>query len=160
MNGGIDLSCAKKIIIGTPYTANCPSDKEYNAGLCYHRCKAGYYGVGPVCWANTPKGWVGCGMGAAKDSKVCAGAIFGQIASVGEMALNIGTMVVTAGGSAGASVAAKTAAKAGKLAKLKAKMLKVKEAFLKSDKIKQLVDKAKNIKNKVEKANKFAGQVE
>ena len=115
MNGGVDLSCAKKIQIGTPYTANCPPGKENNAGLCYSPCNAGFYGVGPVCWANAPKGWVNCGMGAAKDSKVCKDIIIGQITSVGEMALNIAGMVVTAGGSAAATGAPKAASTAGKL---------------------------------------------
>ena len=50
MNVGIDLSCAKKIIIGKPYSASCPSSKENNAGLCYNKCRTGFDGVGPVCW--------------------------------------------------------------------------------------------------------------
>lgn len=36
---------------GTAVTAHCGSD-EYDAGLCYPRCKSGYHGVGPVCWQN------------------------------------------------------------------------------------------------------------
>ena len=36
----------------TPDT--CPADKsEYDAGLCYPPCGAGWNGVGPVCWAET-----------------------------------------------------------------------------------------------------------
>ena len=65
LNKGIDLSCAKRIQIGNPENAECPSDKLYDAGLCYSRCPEGYTGVGPVCWLGAPKGWVECGMGAA-----------------------------------------------------------------------------------------------
>lgn len=106
---------------------SCASHLEYDAGLCYHRCRSGYYGVGPVCWADAPKGWVGCGMGAAKDSKVCRDTIIGQITSVGEMALNIGTMVASMGTSAAATAGAKSAANAGKISKIKATMDKIKK---------------------------------
>lgn len=53
-------------------------------------------GVGPVCWGRAPEGWVGCGMGAATTSKVCTDTIVNQIASVGQMALNVVTMGATA----------------------------------------------------------------
>jgi hypothetical protein len=91
-NGGVDLSCAKYVIIGNPKSMECPADQIYDAGLCYTTCRAGFYGVGPVCWANAPNGWVGCGMGAAKTAKVCAQTIFDQVASVGNLALNIVTL--------------------------------------------------------------------
>jgi len=37
---------------GTPLT--CSADKEYDAGLCYVRCPAGFRGIGPVCWGICP----------------------------------------------------------------------------------------------------------
>ena len=117
MNAGIDLSCLKKIQIGKPQSADCPKGKEYNAGLCYPPCKSGYFGVGPVCWAHTPSGWVGCGMGAAKDSKICAAIKFDQVASVGQMAVNIATL----GSSSPSNTALNAARKAGKIAELKEK---------------------------------------
>jgi hypothetical protein len=88
-NGGIDLSCAKKIIIGNPIVGGCQAGQIYNAGLCYSGCQAGYTGVGPVCWGNAPAGWVNCGMGAAKDSQSCAQTTFDQGSTVGNLALNI-----------------------------------------------------------------------
>lgn len=151
LNSGIDLSCAKKIEIGNPRSMSCASNLEYDAGLCYTKCKSGFYGVGPVCWADAPKGWVGCGMGAAINSKVCKDTIIGQITSVGEMALNIGSMVATMGGSTAATAGAKAAANAGKIAKVKEIMEKVKKAITSNKKIKELVDKAKDIKKQVEK---------
>ena len=39
--------------VGKPMT--CSSDKEYDAGLCYDKCKANYNGVGPVCWEECNK---------------------------------------------------------------------------------------------------------
>ena len=32
----------------------CPNDGEYDAGLCYKPCRAGYHGLGPMCWKNCP----------------------------------------------------------------------------------------------------------
>ena len=68
-------------------------------------------GVGPVCWGIPPKGWINCGMGAAKDTKVCAQTIFDQVAGVGNLALNIATF--------GAGKAATIAKDAAKVADLK-----------------------------------------
>jgi hypothetical protein len=36
---------------GAALSANCGGD-QYDAGLCYPKCKSGYTGVGPVCWKN------------------------------------------------------------------------------------------------------------
>lgn len=59
----------------TPFT--CPTDKpDLSDGLCYEKCRAGYRGVGPVCWIDTfnrgvgtpvglepcPSGWVNDGL--------------------------------------------------------------------------------------------------
>ncbi len=39
---------------GTPL--KCRTGLERNGGLCYPKCRDGYHGVGPVCWANECKG--------------------------------------------------------------------------------------------------------
>ncbi|GLC59443.1 hypothetical protein PLESTB_001487800 [Pleodorina starrii] len=40
----------------------CATDKEYDAGLCYPYCSAGYTGVGPLCWQTAcPPGLTDCG---------------------------------------------------------------------------------------------------
>lgn len=59
------------------YPESCPGHKPSSeAGLCYERCRPGYKGVGPVCWAETvntgvgkpvglnpcPSGWVNDGL--------------------------------------------------------------------------------------------------
>ena len=121
LGGQFDLSCAKIVKIGNPVTGVCNSREQEDAGLCYKNCKSGYNGVGPVCWAKKPKGWVNCGMGAAKDSTTCASITFGQVAAVGEIALFIGSL--------GTSSAATGPAKATRLAKLKKDFEAMKKAF-------------------------------
>lgn len=50
----------------TPNT--CPQDKpELDAGLCYPRCRTGYRGVGPVCWAES----VNVGVGIPVELEPC-----------------------------------------------------------------------------------------
>jgi hypothetical protein len=80
---------------------NCASNQQKQAALCYPLCRTGYYGVGPVCWANIPKAWVDCGMGAANSILTCTSVTFNQVLSVGMLAANI----VTLGASGGAEVA-------------------------------------------------------
>lgn len=61
----------------TPNT--CPKDKpELDAGLCYPRCKSGFHGVGPVCWADSRDVGVGqavglepCPKGWSNDGLIC-----------------------------------------------------------------------------------------
>jgi hypothetical protein len=125
LNPGIDLSCAKKVVIGSPQLGTCASNQEMDAGLCYQSCGAGNNGVGPVCWGKPPSGWVDCGMGAAKDSSTCGTIVFGQVASVGQLALTVATL----GSSMAATGPASAAANAGKLAQLKAQMEKLKTAY-------------------------------
>jgi len=76
---------------GTIPTA-CAAGQQYDAGLCYDNCPQYYSGVGPVCWMQTPETWVGCGMGAASSGDKCAEAVWDQVTSVGEAALNIATL--------------------------------------------------------------------
>ena len=92
MNKGIDLSCAKKIKIGKPKVGLCKPDQEINAGLCYKNCKSGYKGVGPVCWAATPDGMVGCGMGAAKNKFTCGTVIGDQVVGPLTMVWTVATL--------------------------------------------------------------------
>lgn len=145
MNGGIDLSCAKKLIIGDPKSMDCPAGKQYDAGLCYVSCKTGFYGVGPVCWGNTPNGWVGCGMGAAKDSKTCGQIIFDQVSSVGELALNVATL----GSSSGATAAAKGAKTAAELSTLRKKFADLQKAYKATEKFRDIKDKLSTAKDAV-----------
>jgi hypothetical protein len=120
-------SCKKKEKAYKTRVAGC-GGQEKDAGLCYKKCPANFKGVGPVCWAQIPKGWVNCGMGTAKDSATCAQIVFGQVYSVGNLAFNIATF----GGSGAAGKAASSADDASKLAKLKKKFAELSEAFEKA----------------------------
>lgn len=101
-------SCAKKHYFRDTALPTCGSGKEYDAGLCYDVCKDGADGVGPVCWAKGPPGWVQCGMGWAATQAVCDQSISQQVISVVDAAVTT-TMLI---GSLGATAAVSTGAKA------------------------------------------------
>lgn len=46
----------------------CADAEDYDAGLCYPRCKPGFKGVGPVCWPDCPKGFTDIGISCQKTS--------------------------------------------------------------------------------------------
>lgn len=106
---GIDLSCAKRVIIGDPDFGSCKADQDWDAALCYPKCKSGYNGVGPVCWGKNPSGWVDCGFGSAQDGETCAQVIVDQITSVGEVALTVASLGTSAAAMKGADFASKFA---------------------------------------------------
>jgi hypothetical protein len=66
-----------EIFSTTPNT--CPPEKpELDAGLCYKKCKPGFHGVGPVCWADSVSIGVGkavglepCPHGWSNDGLIC-----------------------------------------------------------------------------------------
>ncbi|NBQ54961.1 MAG: hypothetical protein EBU49_15470, partial [Proteobacteria bacterium] len=110
--------------VGTIPT-NCGPGKQYDAGLCYDTCRPGYGGVGPVCWGGNPPGWVGCGMGSAKDSTACARIVVGQVASVGQLAMTAATL----GASTAATGAAQAAKSAEELSRLRQAYDAMKKAY-------------------------------
>jgi hypothetical protein len=118
----------------------CDSGKENDAGLCYNKCTAGYNGVGPVCWGNPPANWVQCGMGAAKNSTTCASIVFGQVSSVGQLALTVATL----GSSSAVESGANAGANASKLAQLKAKFEELKKAYEAAKKSSQALQAAED----------------
>lgn len=52
--------------VGTIPTECTGKDKD--AGLCYDKCRAGMYGLGPVCWQNCPAGWTNTGAHCTKPA--------------------------------------------------------------------------------------------
>ena len=109
MNDGIDLSCAKKIIIGDPTPMACSPGLHESGGLCYQSpCPSGTDAVGPICWDTTPPpGFVFCGMGYAKNGLVCADKILNQIVSVFDSAVSIATLGIYAAAKAPATTSDK-----------------------------------------------------
>jgi hypothetical protein len=65
--------------IGSFTPDTCPVNKpDLDAGLCYEKCRKGYHGVGPVCWADTvnidigtPVGLEPCPDGWNNDGLTC-----------------------------------------------------------------------------------------
>jgi hypothetical protein len=101
MNAGVDLSCAKKVVIGDPVPGVCGTGQQRDAGLCYPNCKSGYGGAGPVCWGQCPSTHpVSCGAGCAKTQAACAQNTTDQVLSVLEVVANVGLAVATGGDTA------------------------------------------------------------
>ena len=48
----------------------CRADEDLIAGLCYPKCKDGYKGVGPVCWATCPAGMTDIGVSCQKNGPI------------------------------------------------------------------------------------------
>lgn len=77
---------------------SCAEDEEYDAGLCYTKCKSGYYGVGPVCWRRCQgEASVDCGAACATNPGTCASNIFGLFKSLFDVFLNISETILTFG---------------------------------------------------------------
>lgn len=113
----IGVSCQKQSQgrgVGKPMT--CTASQDYDAGLCYSKCPAGSYGVGPVCWATCPAGYsVNCGAACAKTSALCGVAVATMVVATGQVALNVGVLVATAGSSAAGQASVKGAVAAAKV---------------------------------------------
>lgn len=117
MAGRIDLSCAKKSYVRATITPSCSRGRQYDAGLCYPKCKSRYNGVGPVCWGRCPASHpVDCGAACATSSAACANAVTDQVVSVLDAAANLALTVATLGTGTAAKSGATSAARAAKLA--------------------------------------------
>lgn len=87
----VATSCWKKTDSTSlrPKNMKCRNSEEENAGLCYSRCQKNFEGVGPVCWASAPEGWVGCGAGFAKNKLACSKVVTNQVFSVADAVLTV-----------------------------------------------------------------------
>lgn len=75
-----------------PASGSCGSGGESDAGLCYPKCKAGFGGVGPVCWQKCDPNWTECAAGCAKTKLECGLVVAEQVYSPLVVAANIVTM--------------------------------------------------------------------
>jgi hypothetical protein len=74
-----DTKTEKGTELLSTYPNTCPPDKtDLDAALCYPKCKPGFHGVGPVCWADTQNVGVGipiglnpCPDGWSNDGLIC-----------------------------------------------------------------------------------------
>jgi len=48
----------------------CGPGQEYDAGLCYPACPAGFHGVGPVCWGTCPAGYDDHGATCFRNARI------------------------------------------------------------------------------------------
>jgi hypothetical protein len=53
-------------------------EKEYDAGLCYMRCREGFHGVGPVCWGSCAEGYTDDGGTCRRDASIVAKSSYGR----------------------------------------------------------------------------------
>ena len=143
-------SCKKKEKAYKTRVANC-SGKEKDAGLCYKKCPANFKGVGPVCWGQTPKGWVNCGMGSAKDSVTCAQVSGDQVFATGNLALNVASF----GTSGAATSAATSSEKASRLQKLRKQFDEMRAAYEKAKALHNNVQTAEDAYKKSQEGGPF-----
>jgi hypothetical protein len=79
-----DTNTDKGYEIFSTWPNTCPPHKsDLDAGLCYEKCRPGYHGVGPVCWADTlsvgvgiPVGLNPCPEGWNNDGLICREPIY------------------------------------------------------------------------------------
>ncbi|MFK7772512.1 MAG: hypothetical protein AB8F94_10240 [Saprospiraceae bacterium] len=154
----IGVSCKKPSYgrgVGVVPTG-CANGGQYNAGLCYQKCKNNYVGIGPVCWEVTcpnvsGKQWIDCGAGCAKTGGDCATAIIDMATTPLIAILNIAGMIVTGGGSgaatAGTGAAVTATTTTGKVIKYTNKAIqggvKISKAIIEND----LIGKAQQLLN-------------
>jgi hypothetical protein len=151
--------CAKDFYLRKTMTPHCSAGREYDAGLCYDKCRAdNYKGIGPVCWEQCPPDTpVNCGAMCGETVFSCVGSIGNQVFSVGKAAVQIAMLVASLGtssagttaasaGSAAGGAAAGTAAKSSAASSLKKLAAKVGEDVKKKfDKLTDLERKLKII---------------
>ena len=101
----IGVSCAKKSYgrgVGEPL--QCSSSQEQDGLLCYKKCKAGYDGVGPVCWNTCPAKTVKCGLLCVDSKPECTSEVISISSSV---LVAVGaTILIPFSGGASAAIAA------------------------------------------------------
>ncbi len=104
-----------------PVPMVCSGGKEQDAGLCYTPCRSGYNGVGPVCWASKPSGFVDCGLGYATDASTCGFLIADQVMGVISLVKDACTLTQFPGVSQACALGGSKYMQAKALAKLKVK---------------------------------------
>ena len=71
---------------------SCFNDQENDAGLCYDKCKSGFYGVLSVCWQHCDNSQVDCGLGCAISTPECGLAVANQVIAPIIIAANLLTL--------------------------------------------------------------------
>ncbi len=74
--------------VGHVLQRSCAPGQSASGLFCYPGCRSGFHGEGPVCWGETPRGYVDCGAGFAESSGICAKVVADQTSSVLGLAVN------------------------------------------------------------------------
>ena len=105
-NGFTDfgVSCVKPSYgRGVGKLLSCRGDQDFDAGLCYPKCRNSYTGVGPVCWGRCPSHLPhNCGAGCAVTASFCTDNIIDQVWKPVEMVLNAAAKDAKGAAAAGA----------------------------------------------------------
>lgn len=122
------LACAKPPLegrgVGTIPTG-CEVG-EYQAGLCYSQCNAGFGGVGPVCWGQCPRAMpVDCGLMCGRSANDCQQAAMQQVSSMAQVLATALTAVATAG----TSLATQATVQAARAAAVSSAKIMIREAL-------------------------------
>jgi hypothetical protein len=72
------ISVKKSYWRGVGAVFSCGDGCEYDAGLWYKKCDAGFHGVGPVCWGICPAGYSDDGGTCRRDAHIFAKPSFGR----------------------------------------------------------------------------------
>lgn len=132
LNPGVDLSCAKKVVVGEPVIGICAAGQQSQGGLCYGTCKPGYDGAGPVCWGSCGGKYpVECGAGCATSEMACVMSITDQVVGVLSVAATIASTVGTVGAGTAAAASLKAAVKSGTEKMIKETTKKISKVMLK-----------------------------
>jgi hypothetical protein len=69
----------------------CSSDKDTDVGLCYTKCKAGFKGIGPVCWGScpTPPTIEECGALCISGGGDCSGYVMKVVGQVADLVASV-----------------------------------------------------------------------
>jgi hypothetical protein len=90
----IGVSCQKNTYTVGSSMPICSAGQDYDAGLCYNKCKSGFTGVGPVCWQKChSESSFDCGAICTPSSLECAGKILDITEGIVEAAVGIAAVV-------------------------------------------------------------------
>jgi hypothetical protein len=97
----------------------CSAGNEWQNGLCYQTCKAGFYGEGPICWQSCPTTHPkNCAAGCTTTDKACAMAVKDQALSTAFFVANVVSFGQAGLATDSANVASKSTELATKVDKL------------------------------------------
>ena len=97
----------------------CGAGNEWQNGLCYRTCTAGFYGEGPICWQNCPASHPkNCAAGCSTTDMACGMAVKDQALSTVFFVANVVSLGQAGLATGGANAAEKSTEAATKVDKV------------------------------------------